>query len=73
MENTNTHSFEDVKVFAGDNAHPASDATYKNLIWENNGKIAIIQIPTSVENLLKNLSESNLEYLLKGKIKQIRI
>ena len=42
MENTKPKVFEDVKVFAGDNFFKASDATYKNLIWENNGKILII-------------------------------
>ena len=36
VENTNPQSFEDVKVFAGDNFYPASDATYKNLVWESN-------------------------------------
>ena len=34
MENTNPQSFTDVKVFAGDNFYPASDATFNNLIWE---------------------------------------
>ena len=28
-------TFNDVKVFAGDNFAPASDASYKNLVWEN--------------------------------------
>ena len=37
MENTNPQSFEDVKVFTGDNFHTAADATYKNLIWETTG------------------------------------
>ena len=37
VENTNPQSFTDVKVFTGDNFYPASDATYKNLIWENIG------------------------------------
>ena len=36
VENTNPLSFEDVKVFAGDNFFPASDASYRNLIWESN-------------------------------------
>lgn len=35
VENTNPQSFEAVKVFAGDDFYPASDATYKNLIWES--------------------------------------
>ena len=37
-ENTNPQSFEDVKVFMGDNFHTATDATYNNLMWENIGK-----------------------------------
>lgn len=37
VENTTPQSFEDVKVFAGDNFHLASDVTYKNLVWESNG------------------------------------
>ena len=28
-------NFQDVKVFAGDSSHPAADASYKNLVWEN--------------------------------------
>merc|ERR1711953_1621113 len=35
VENTNPQSFEDVKVFGGNNFNPASDASYKNLIWES--------------------------------------
>ena len=35
VENTNPQSFEDVKVFAGDKSYSASDASYKNLIWES--------------------------------------
>ena len=27
--------FNDVKVFAGDNFKPASDASIKNIFWEN--------------------------------------
>ena len=38
MENTNPQSFQDVKVFMGDNFHTATDATYNNLMWENIGK-----------------------------------
>ena len=38
MENTNPQSYEDVKVFAGDQFYPASDASYKNLKWTDNGK-----------------------------------
>ena len=36
VENTNPQSFEDVKVFVGGKFNPASDATYKNLVWESN-------------------------------------
>merc|ERR1711953_1588592 len=38
-ENTNPQSFEDVKVFGGNNFNPASDASYKNLIWESKASI----------------------------------
>ena len=31
----NIMTFNDVKVFAGDNIDPPSDASYKNLVWEN--------------------------------------
>ena len=31
----NLKTFNDVKVFAGDNFDPPSDASYKNLVWEN--------------------------------------
>ena len=31
----NPRTFNDVKVLAGDNSAPASDASYKNLVWEN--------------------------------------
>ena len=31
----NLTTFNDVKVFAGDNIDPPSDASYKNLVWEN--------------------------------------
>ena len=31
----NPKTFNDVKVFAGDKFAPASDASYKNLVWEN--------------------------------------
>ena len=37
MENTNPQSFKDVKLFVGDNFYTATDASYKNLIWENIG------------------------------------
>ena len=33
--NTKLRTFRDVKVFAGDYFHPAADASYKNLIWNN--------------------------------------
>ena len=38
VENTNPQSFQNVKVFAGDKFKPACDASYKNLIWKNDGK-----------------------------------
>ena len=39
MENTNPQSFKDIKVFAaGPYNHPVSDTTYRNLIWETEGK-----------------------------------
>ena len=31
----NPQTLNDVKVFAGDNDDPPSDASYKNLVWEN--------------------------------------
>ena len=37
MENTNPQSFKDVKLFVGDNFYTATDASYKNLMWENMG------------------------------------
>ena len=37
VENTNPQSFKDVKLFVGDNFYTATDASYKNLIWENIG------------------------------------
>ena len=37
MENTNPQSFKDVKLFVGDNFYTATDASYKNLIWESIG------------------------------------
>ena len=38
MENTNPHSYENVKVFASDGYTAASDASYKNLKWTDGGK-----------------------------------
>ena len=35
VENKDPRTFKDVKVFAGDNFYIASDASYKNLVWEN--------------------------------------
>ena len=29
-----------MKVFAGDNFHPAADATYRNLVWKNLGGLS---------------------------------
>ena len=37
VENTNPQSFKDVKLFVGDNFYTATDASYKNLIWEKIG------------------------------------
>ena len=37
VENTNPQSFKDVKLFVGDNFYTATDASYKNLMWENIG------------------------------------
>ena len=37
-ENADPREFRDVMVFAGDNFHPAADAQYKNLVWENLGQ-----------------------------------
>ena len=34
MENKNPRTFEDVRVFAGDNFYPATDAIYRHLVWE---------------------------------------
>ena len=31
----NLQTFDEVRVFAGDNFHPSSDASYRNLFWEN--------------------------------------
>ena len=31
----NLQTFDEVKVFAGDNFYSASDASYRNLFWEN--------------------------------------
>ena len=28
-------TFQNVKIFAGNNFSPAADATYKNLVWKN--------------------------------------
>ena len=35
VENKDPKTFEDVKVFAGNNFMPAADASYRNLVWEN--------------------------------------
>ena len=35
VENTDPRMFQDVKVFASDNFHPAADVQYKNLVWKN--------------------------------------
>ena len=38
VENKDPRIFKDVKVFAGDNFYKPSDASYKNLVWENGEK-----------------------------------
>ena len=35
VENKNPWSFENVKVFAGDDFHDPIDGGYRNLVWEN--------------------------------------
>ena len=45
VENKDPRTFKDVKVFAGDNFHPAADATYRNLVWEN------LQLPPRIVKL----------------------
>ena len=35
MKNKYPRTFQDVRVFAGDNFYPAADASYRNLIWES--------------------------------------
>ena len=35
--NSDARVFKDVKLFAGDNFYPPADASYKKLIWENQG------------------------------------
>ena len=37
MENKEPRTFQDVRVFAGDNFYPAADASYRHLVWENIG------------------------------------
>ena len=37
MENKDPRTFQNVKVFAGNNFFPAADVTYRNLVWENIG------------------------------------
>ena len=39
VENKDPRTFQDVKVFAGDNFFPAADASYRNMVWENLGNI----------------------------------
>ena len=38
--NSDARLFRNVKVFVNDKFHPPTDATYKNLFWENLGKIS---------------------------------
>ena len=37
VENKDPRTFQNVKVFAGNNFFPAADVTYRNLVWENIG------------------------------------
>ena len=45
MENKDPRTFQDVRVFAGDNFYPEADGQFRNLIWEN------IQLPRSIAKL----------------------
>ena len=35
VKNSDPRTFDHVKVYAGDGFHPAADAEYMNLAWEN--------------------------------------
>ena len=48
MENKDPKTFQDVKVFAGNNFMPAADVTYKNLAWENIGCSGVIKKNTVI-------------------------
>ena len=43
MENKDPKTFQDVKVFAGNNFVSAADVTYRNLVWENIGLSGVIK------------------------------
>ena len=43
--------FQDVKIFASDNFHPAADVQYRNLVWENlYPDTATTQLPANPDN-----------------------
>ena len=53
VKNSDPRTFDHVKVYAGDRFHPAADAEYMNLAWENmKGKSVthiIFTLYTSIE------------------------
>ena len=51
MENTDPKTFQDVRIFAGDNFYVASDASYRNLIWENTGFSGKIEKNTEIATI----------------------
>ena len=61
-ENTDPRTFRDVKVFASDNFHPAADARYKNLVWEqqDQGKLETF---TNLRNIKYHSEKQILFYL----------
>ena len=48
MENKEPRTFQDVRVFAGDNFYPAADANYRNLVWENIGLSGVVKKNTEI-------------------------
>ena len=48
MENKDPMTFQDVKVFAGNNFMPAADVTYRNLVWENIGRSGVVKKNTVI-------------------------
>ena len=51
VENKDPRAFKDVKVFAGDNFNHASDASYRNLIWENIGQSGVVKRNTEIATI----------------------